>query len=84
MNRFLLSIVLGIVAMLPTGVALAQTSSELPPIIVRFDKDGDEKISPEEAPPRMKERFSEIDTNGDQYIDVDEVKAERERQSNSR
>lgn len=44
------------------------------PAFERLDSDGDGKISKEEAPERMKERFDRIDTNGDGFID----KAEQE------
>ena len=34
-----------------------------------FDKDGDGKISKDEAPGGMKDRFDSMDTNGDGFID---------------
>ena len=37
-----------------------------------LDKDGDGKISKEEAPERMKERFDRMDANGDGFIDKKE------------
>jgi hypothetical protein len=43
--------------------------------IQRFDKNGDGKISMEEAPPPMKAKFSQHDTNGDGFIDADEAKS---------
>jgi len=43
--------------------------------IQRFDKDGDGKISMEEAPPPMKANFSQHDTNGDGWIDAEEAKS---------
>ncbi len=38
-----------------------------------LDKDKDGKISKEEAPDRMKERFAQIDTNADGYVDKAEM-----------
>ena len=38
----------------------------------RFDRDGDGKISRDEAPGKLKERFGEVDQNGDGYLDGDE------------
>ncbi|NJN14614.1 MAG: hypothetical protein HC813_03055, partial [Planctomycetes bacterium] len=48
-------------------------------LLARLDLDQDGKISREEAPERMKERFDEMDTDGDGFIDADEQKALRER-----
>ncbi|MHC4955203.1 MAG: hypothetical protein ACYTGZ_15220 [Planctomycetota bacterium] len=45
----------------------------------RLDKDGDGKISKEEAPGRMKERFDDMDTNGDGFIDKKEQEELMER-----
>jgi hypothetical protein len=43
--------------------------------IQKFDKNGDGKISMEEAPPPMKANFSQHDTNGDGWIDAEEAKS---------
>ena len=43
--------------------------------ISRFDRDGDGKISKEEAPPPMQRNFSKHDTNGDGFIDKEEAKS---------
>ena len=41
------------------------------------DQDGDGKISREEAPERLKERFDQLDTNQDKALDMQELKALR-------
>lgn len=51
----------------------AKTGSGDP--IQRFDKNGDGKISQEEAPPPMQKNFSRHDANGDGFIDADEAQA---------
>ena len=47
--------------------------------ILENDKDGDGKISKEEAPERLKERFNFIDRNGDGFIDKEEIEKMRQR-----
>ena len=42
------------------------------PDLSRLDADGDGKVSKDEAPERLKERFDTIDTNGDGYINKQE------------
>ena len=44
-------------------------------VIQRFDKNGDGKISQEEAPPPMQKNFSRHDANGDGFIDADEAQS---------
>jgi len=39
----------------------------------RFDKDSDGKVSKEEAPDRLKERFDSLDTNKDGFLDAGEL-----------
>lgn len=43
--------------------------------VSRFDKNGDGKISLQEAPPPMAQNFSRHDTNGDGFLDADEAKS---------
>ena len=43
--------------------------------LTRFDKDGDGKLSRDEAPPRLAERFSKIDTDADGQLTREELKA---------
>ena len=43
------------------------------------DKNGDGKISKEEAPERLQQAFSRLDANGDGVLDQDELKAVAER-----
>ncbi|HEX4146011.1 MAG TPA: HlyD family efflux transporter periplasmic adaptor subunit [Pirellulales bacterium] len=43
--------------------------------IMEFDKDGDKKVSREEAPEPMQARFDRIDTDGDGFIDAKEAAA---------
>jgi len=42
-------------------------------VLKRFDKNGDNRISMDEAPRRMKENFSRHDENADGYLDMDEL-----------
>lgn len=45
------------------------------PIFQRLDRDGDGKISKDEAPEQLKERFGMLDTNGDGFLSLDEFRA---------
>ena len=47
--------------------------------MMRFDANGDGRISLEEAPDRLQERFESMDANDDGYIDEDEMKRLLER-----
>ena len=42
---------------------------------MRMDTDGDGKISREEAPDRLRERFDEMDKNGDGFLDASDFQA---------
>jgi len=45
--------------------------------LARWDKDGDGRITREEAPARLKKRFDKLDTNHDGALDAEEMKAAR-------
>jgi HlyD family secretion protein len=47
--------------------------------LMSFDKDGDKKVSKDEAPEQMKSFFDRIDTNSDGFIDVKEAAEARRR-----
>jgi collagen type III alpha len=48
-------------------------------MLERMDANKDGKISKEEAPERMREGFDRLDTNGDGFVDADELKTLAER-----
>lgn len=43
------------------------------------DTDGDGKLKGDEIPPQMRERFGMMDTNGDEALDMDEIKTAAQR-----
>jgi HlyD family secretion protein len=47
--------------------------------LMQFDKDGDKKVSMDEAPDRMRSNFDMIDTNHDGFIDTKEAAAMKRR-----
>lgn len=60
----------------PEGAAANREGRpEAGPFFQRLDRNGDGKISKEEAPEQMKDRFNMLDTNGDGVISLDEFRA---------
>ncbi len=43
-------------------------------LLKRLDRNGDQRLSPEEIPPRMAERLKRLDLNQDGSVDVSEVR----------
>jgi hypothetical protein len=52
--------------------------------LMSFDADEDGLISKEEAPDRLKQRFDQMDSNGDGFLDEKEFQAMRERMRRGR
>jgi Ca2+-binding EF-hand superfamily protein len=52
-----------------------QGGGNLMGLFEKADKDGDGKLSLEEAPPFLKKQFTKIDTNGDGFLDKGEIQA---------
>jgi hypothetical protein len=63
------------------GVANAQSAVQIAEMEAKFaaaDKDGDGKLTPEEAKagmPRVSKNFSKIDSGGKGFVTVDDIKA---------
>ena len=57
------------------GPGEANPDAMLKRVIQQFDKNGDGKLQKEELPPRLQERFDELDTNHDGALDEAELKA---------
>ena len=51
---------------------------------MQYDKDGDRKVSREEAPERMQQFFDRMDTNGDGQLDAQEIAEMRKRMEAAR
>ncbi|MFP4249852.1 MAG: hypothetical protein ACLFU7_09360 [Armatimonadota bacterium] len=47
-------------------------------MIERLDADGDGRVSIDELPERLRERFAEADANGDGILSVEELQQSRE------
>ena len=45
--------------------------------MMRADANQDGKLSREEAPPALSERFDELDADGDGFLSADEIRAAR-------
>ncbi|MSR34756.1 MAG: hypothetical protein EXS12_08200 [Phycisphaerales bacterium] len=56
-------------------VATPASADQIAQLLMRGDKNGDRKLSPEEIPPQIKDRFGSIDTNKDGVIDQEELVA---------
>ncbi|MFP9112749.1 hypothetical protein ACLI1A_02335 [Flavobacterium sp. RHBU_3] len=91
-NTLLRAMVLGCVLTAATGFAQDKTT-EKPQrngekMFEKLDADGDGKLSKDEVAkaerPMLKDKFDEIDTNKDKYLDKDELKAFREKQMANR
>jgi RND family efflux transporter MFP subunit len=63
----------------PQGAGEKRVASAQRPDMMQLDRDGDHKISMEEAPERMREHFPKIDTNHDGSLDAAELMAARSR-----
>ncbi|MFW5867660.1 MAG: hypothetical protein ACOCX2_07570 [Armatimonadota bacterium] len=50
-------------------------------MIERLDADGDGRVSIDELPERLRERFAEADANGDGILSVEELQQSRRRGS---
>jgi Ca2+-binding EF-hand superfamily protein len=62
------------------ATAAATASERLVKRYLQADKDGDGKLSEDEAPSALKRQFEQIDKNGDGFLDTDELKAPRGRE----
>jgi len=56
----------------PNGAGLASFNPER--LIGRMDKDGDGKLNQDEMPPFLRERFAQIDVDGDGFVDLKELR----------
>ena len=56
-------------------VGTPASADQIAQLLMRGDKNGDGKLSPEEIPPQIKDRFGSIDLNKDGLIDQDELVA---------
>jgi ribonuclease BN (tRNA processing enzyme) len=79
-----------VIAALPLTILVLSFAAAQPPdgrqpraapeeLIRRFDRNGDGRISRDEAPPRMLEHWDDIDTNHDGYVTLAELKARETR-----